>query len=124
MLLDNGWRQTSHSAFEEEEHWIFPSMALKSNPGKRLNLRHGLSSIIRAPITYKTTPIGSGSTCFNGNFTLTSLRDGAITFLMNNDDLQGPCMLLIDLAMIIQIFAQSLNTTGYHIPSNAKQVVL
>jgi len=80
------------SAFEEEEHWIFPSMALKSHPGKRLNerLRHGLSSIIRAPITYKTTSIGSGSTCFNGNYTLTSLRDGAITFLMNNDDLHGP----------------------------------
>jgi len=65
--------------FQQKQHWVFPSMALKSNPPKLLNER------IREACS---TRYDGGTTA--GSYNMTSIRDGAISFLMDHPSLRGP----------------------------------
>jgi len=82
----------SEKEFEEKEHWIFPSMALKSNPCRLVNerLRTSISSMPTAELSYDVTSVGSSPFPFNGTYSLTSLRDGAVSLILNHEALRGP----------------------------------
>ena len=100
----------SEKEFEEKEHWIFPSMALKSNPFRLVNerLRTAISCMPKAELTYDVTSVGLSPFPFNGIYSLTSLRDGAVSHILNHEALRGPmhgvCRLGHDRSNICSVF--------------------
>ncbi len=44
----------------------------------------------KVPLEYNVTTVGNTSVSFNGTYSLTSLRVGAISCIKNHEDLYGP----------------------------------
>jgi hypothetical protein len=110
----------SEKEFEEKEHRIFPSMALKSNSCQSVNerLRTAMSCMPKAELTYDVTSVGSSPFPFDGIYSLTSLCDGAVSRILKHE------MEFADQVMITAISVLYLNIFGCHMHNNAKQDVL
>lgn len=95
-IMGGGSRHLSSTELPEENlHWIFPSMALKSSPCRVVNerLRGAILALPSEELSYDVNAfkrVGVSSIAFSGMYSLTSLRDGAVSLILNHPSLQGP----------------------------------
>jgi len=95
-MIDGGRHHMTQEGkdFKEKEHWVFPSMALKSNPKKILNDCIKETFLVDTDAKNKTVlmtgTLYECTSAVGSNYTLTSLRDGAISMLLDHPDLCGP----------------------------------